>query len=119
MNLHYSFTQNGHIQIIEPGNLLSEYANKEILQAMQAKIDEGFSTFVVDLHSVEYMNSVGLNLLLTLRARSDEHGGQLALANPSSKVLQLLKVTKLLPLFQIEESVEEALDFLAETKQID
>jgi anti-anti-sigma factor len=114
MHPNFSIIQKDSVQILEISNLLSEYANKEILLAAQSKIDEGFSKFVVDLKAIDFMNSVGLNFLITLRARSDEMGGQMAIANAPSKVLQLLKMTKLLPMFQVTSSVEEALEFLAE-----
>ena len=114
MHPNFSIIQKDRVQILEISNLLSEYANKEILLAAQSKIDEGFSKFVVDLKAIDFMNSVGLNFLITLRARSDEMGGQMAIANAPSKVLQLLKMTKLLPMFQVTSSVEEALEFLAE-----
>jgi anti-anti-sigma factor len=114
MHPNFSIIQKDSVQILEISNLLSEYANKEILLAAQSKIDEGFYKFVVDLKAIDFMNSVGLNFLITLRARSDEMGGQMAIANAPSKVLQLLKMTKLLPMFQVKSSVEEALEFLAE-----
>jgi len=109
MNLTYSiYEKDGGVQILKVKDLLSEYANNEILKAAQQRIDQGHSRFVVDLSQIRYMNSVGLNFLITLRARSQEEGGEIAVANPSEKVLDLLEMTKLKPIFLISPSVEEA-----------
>ena len=112
MNPNYSITKAENVQILEVRNLLNEYDNKEILQAVQTKIDEGFSNFVVDLKQIQFMNSVGLNFLITLKARSNDSGGRVAVANASGKVVQLLEMTKLRPIFQVNNSVEEAVAFL-------
>ncbi len=108
MNPNYSITRTANVQVLEVRNLLNEHANKEILQAVQSIIDEGCSDFVVDLKQIQFMNSVGLNFLITLRARSNDKGGQVAVANASKKVVQLLEMTKLRPIFQVNNSVEEA-----------
>ena len=108
MNPNYNITKQDSIQVLEVKNLLNEMTNKEILQAVQSKIDEGFSNFVVDLGQIPYMNSVGLNFLIMLKARSNDKGGNVAMANVSTKVLELLEMTKLRPIFQVNNSVEEA-----------
>ena len=109
MNPNYNITKQDSIQVLEVKNLLNEMTNKEILQAVQSKIDEGFSNFVVDLGQIPYMNSVGLNFLITLQARCTDQGGRLVVANASKKVVQLLEVTKLLPLFHLTDSMADAM----------
>ncbi|MCB0615344.1 MAG: STAS domain-containing protein [Phaeodactylibacter sp.] len=108
MNPNYNITKQESVQVLEVKNLLNEFANKEILQAVQSKIDEGFSNFVVDLKQIPFMNSVGLNFLIMLKARSNDKGGQVAVVNASVKVMELLEMTKLRPIFQVNNSIEEA-----------
>lgn len=108
MNPNYNITKQDNVQVLEVRNLLNEFANKEILRAVQSKMDEGFSNFVVDLRQIHFMNSVGLNFLIMLKARSNDKGGQIAVANASAKVMELLEMTKLLPVFQVNNTVEEA-----------
>lgn len=74
-----------------------------------SKIDGGFPNFVVDLTRIQFMNSVGLNFLIALKKQSKAAGSQLALANVSAKIIQLLEITKLRPMFYVTNSVEEAL----------
>ena len=109
MNLNYSIDQtNNGVQVLKVKDLLSEHANKEILAAAQQQIDKGYTRFVVDLSQIRYMNSVGLNVLIMLRARSQEEGGDIAVANASNMVLDLLEMTKLKPIFRLEPTVEDA-----------
>ncbi|MEQ8705599.1 MAG: STAS domain-containing protein [Phaeodactylibacter sp.] len=109
MNLNYSLAEQDGIQVLQIKDLLSEHANREIIKAVEHKLSEGYSSFVVDLGAIEYMNSVGLNFLLTMRARSKEKGGGLVVANVSEKVKSLLDMTKLTPMFVMTASVEQAL----------
>ena len=109
MDQAFLLRQSGDIKILTVNNLLVEYQNREILLLAQNHIDQGFTKFVVDLDDMPYTNSVGLNFLISLQARCQDKGGAITLVNVSKKILQLLEVTKLQPLFQITDSVEAAL----------
>ena len=108
----YTLRAEENASILVVTDLLSEYANKQILAAAQQRIDAGFTNFVVDLSKIDYMNSVGLNFLITLKNRTDDKGGHLAVANASNKIIQLLEMTKLRPLFNLTTSVDAALSGL-------
>ena len=99
--------------VLQVKNLRGEYENKQILRAVMSKIDGGFPNFVVDLTHIEFMNSVGLNFLIALKKQSKAAGSQLALANASKKIVQLLEITKLQSMFYLTNSVEEALQSFA------
>ncbi len=114
MDQAYAFSQSGDIKVLQVNNLLSEFTNREILLQAQDCIDQGFTKFVVNLEGMPYTNSVGLNFLISLQARCQDRKGALAVANVSQKIIQLLEVTKLQPLFTITESVEEALTLINE-----
>lgn len=109
MNLNFSLAEQNGVQVLQIRDLLSEHANREIIKAVDNKLQEGYASFVVDLSAIDYMNSVGLNFLLAMRARSEENGGGLVVANVSEKVMSLLDMTKLTPMFKLSNSVEQAL----------
>lgn len=114
MDQAYAFSQSGDIQVLRVMNLLSEFTNREILLQAQDCIDQGFTKFVVNLEGMPYTNSVGLNFMISLQARCQDRKGALVMTNVSPKIIQLLEVTKLQPLFTITESVEEALTLINE-----
>ena len=109
---NYSFRTEGTIQIIQVGDLVSEFVVKEILAAAQVKIEEGFSNFAVDLSEMQVMNSVGLNFLIWLKKGTSAVGGEVAIVQAPVKVIHLLTVTKLRPLFYLSTTLEEGFDRL-------
>ena len=114
MDQAYAFSQSGDIKVLRVKNLLSEFTNREILVQAQDCIDQGFTKFVVNLEGMPYTNSVGLNFLISLQARCQDREGALVVAQVSDKIIQLLEITKLQPLFTITDSVEDALALINE-----
>ena len=69
---------------------------------------QGTKYIVLDLSEVKLMNSCfGLGIITACWASVNRSGGKLTIANPSPKVSQLLKITKLDQILQISESAEE------------
>ena len=114
MDQAYAFSQAGNVKVLRVNNLLSEFTNREILQLAQDCIDQGFTKFVVNLEGMPYTNSVGLNFLISLQARCQDRQGAVVVSHISNKIIQLLEVTKLRPLFTITQSEEEALALINE-----
>ena len=72
-------------------------------------MDKGYPYFVVDLSPIDYMNSVGLNFLISIKNKSEQLGGKMAVAHASKKIMDLMEMTKLKPLFYLEPTVPEAI----------
>lgn len=109
MNASWRLSPKGNIQVLEVGDLLSEPTMKDILKRIDLQMRSGHYNYVVDMSAVNYINSIGLNLLIVLKERTRKVGGRLILANCSPTVLRLLEMTKLQALFEITDSVEGAL----------
>lgn len=77
----------------------------EALRSLRA---DGTRNAVVDLSGVERMNSSGLGMLIGALTIVRNADGDLRLANVHARVTQLLTVTKLLGVFSIHDSVDEA-----------
>lgn len=102
------------IQVVAVRDLLNEIDNKVIINEVESCIKNGYRQFVVDLSQLNFMNSVGLNFLLSMMNKSKRSGGALAVANASEQVVNLLKMTKLDGFFVIQPTVEAALDSFVE-----
>lgn len=87
---------------------MSEHTNKAILQEVDAHMTDGHVDYLVDMGAVNFMNSLGLNLLIIMQERTRKSGGKLVLANASPTVIRLLKMTKLYPIFELTDSVDAA-----------
>jgi len=65
-------------------------------------------TLVIDLAKVDFCDSSGLSALLIGERKMKEHGGVVRLVHVHKKVLNLLKISMLDRLFEIEEKEGKA-----------
>lgn len=109
----YTIHQHQSIQVVKVESLLNEMTNREILNHVQSYIEKGFNKFIVDLSDLSFMNSVGLNFLLSMMKNSEKSGGELAVANANEQIIGLLEITKLKNMFNLKPSLETALQDFA------
>jgi len=65
-------------------------------------------TLVIDLSEVEFCDSSGLSALLIAERKMKEHGGKVRLLHVHKKVLNLIKISMLDRVFEIEEASSRA-----------
>ena len=82
----------------------------ELNRQIHGLIGQGEKRFVLDLGGVDLMNSSGLGMLIGGLTTVKNAGGDLKLANASSKILSLFTVTKLSKVFDHRKSVKEAVE---------
>ena len=70
---------------------------------------------VLNLGGVNYIDSGGLGTLVALYTTAHNAGGSIKLANLTQRVGDLLQVTKLLTVFQVYESEEQAVQSFSKT----
>jgi anti-sigma B factor antagonist len=71
--------------------------------------EQGSRLILLNLSGVDFIDSAGLGELVRTHASIHNHGGQLKLVNPSRTVYDLLRVTKLDRVFDIEQDEAAAL----------
>jgi len=108
--MNYSILNHNQAQILEVHSLRNEIDNKKILSSVDTSIDDGNSNFVVDLGSLDYINSIGINFLISMMKKSEKSGGALRLINVSAQIEKLLHITKLSNYFHIKSDLEQALE---------
>jgi anti-sigma B factor antagonist len=69
----------------------------------------GTSKIVIDLCSVDYVDSGGLGILVGLHIAAKNRGGDIKLVSPTQRVQRVLGETKLNTVFSIYETVDDAL----------
>lgn len=106
----YAIHEHEAIQVVQVNSLLNELDNKLILTDVRQRMASGFQEFIVDLSELSFMNSVGLNFLISMMTSSKASGATLAVANANEQVISLLEVTKLRKMFTLTQSVEEAFE---------
>jgi anti-sigma B factor antagonist len=63
---------------------------------------------VIDLSDVEFIDSAGLGLMIAVLKRVSERGGDLKIAGLQKKVRMVLEITRAHKVFDIFDSVDEA-----------
>jgi anti-sigma B factor antagonist len=71
-------------------------------------LNAGQTSFVVDLGEVSMIDSSGIGLLVRCLTSAKQNAGSLKLLNPSKFAVQTLRMTGLLPLFEVFENQDQA-----------
>jgi anti-sigma B factor antagonist len=69
----------------------------------------GTSKIVIDLSSVEYIDSGGLGILVSLHTTAKNRGGDIKLVSPTERVERVLAETKLNTVFSVHPNLDAAL----------
>ncbi len=73
---------------------------------------------VLNLKNVTYIDSGGLGTLVGLYSSAQASGAEVKLAQLTSRSLQLLQVTKLLTVFDVKETEEEAIQSFSKAASV-
>src|SRR5690349_2643888 len=82
--------------------------DKDLQEQMQKLLADGRRFFVLNVASLEYMDSTGIGQLLSLWTSIRTRNGNLVLVKPNSRVRRLLTITRLQVIFDIFEDEERA-----------
>ncbi len=91
----------GRIDSVEAANKLGD--------ALKNCVSEGKVKIVINLEKVDYMNSAALGSLISARKSTKEKDGGLKLASLQSFVMEVFKKSQLVQLFDIVDTVENAI----------
>jgi len=98
----------GSISVLAVDDPLMDDAATSLRETAEALLAEGSLQLVVDLGSVPFIDSSGLETLLNLDARIREAGGAFSLASPNALCRDILKATRLDKALLIHTTLDEA-----------
>lgn len=90
------------------GRLMDQQQADRLMAALDTEVDAGHTSVVLDMGELLYMNSTGLNILISVLTRTRNAGGDTLIARVSTSVRQLFVVTKLDSVFILTDTVDEA-----------
>jgi len=100
--------QNG-IVILEPNGKIMGGPDATLLNdKLHEIIEAGKKQVVIDLSQVDWMNSTGLGILISTLTTLRNNDGELKLANVTEKIQSLLVITKLAPVFDSFDTIDDA-----------
>ena len=104
--------QDGVALISLKGPFLSEPDALAMRKHFYKLVDERVIRIVMDLRDVTHINSCGLGLLVSVLTTLKRSGGQLRLARVQANVRSVLSVTGLVLIFDLFDTMEEAMESL-------
>lgn len=99
----------GNATVVDVNGQLIVGNRHELKQLVLDELEGGERRFVVDFARTGYIDSSGLGILISLSKRVRELDGELRLASLNEDLQRLFELTKLHTLFEIRDSLEEAL----------
>lgn len=104
--------ESGYTIIYLKGNLMDKLEAQAMLTEIGEIIEQGNNKFLLHLKDLRYMNSSGIGVLIAILTKARNTGGEVAITGVSSKMNQLLVITKLNSVFKITTSIKEAAHLL-------
>jgi anti-sigma B factor antagonist len=109
--LNISERQVGDVTILDmDGKITIGEGSVALRTAIRRLLEEGKKKILLNLAKVGYIDSSGIGELVSSYTAINKEGGQLKLLNLTQKLQDLLTITKLLTVFDVYESEEEALE---------
>lgn len=102
---------NGAITLGVSGKIQTK-DSEELLNKLNSLIDQGEDHLLLDFSEVDYINSSGLRVLMTVAKKLSNLGGKMVLADVTELILQVLRVSGCASVIGIYPSSEEALKAL-------
>jgi anti-sigma B factor antagonist len=101
----------GDVTVLDlDGELRMDGGSDIFRNTMSRLLKQGQQKILLNLACVAYVDSSGLGELISSHITLNDSGGQLKLLQLTQRVRELMKITKLLTVFDIYESKSEALD---------
>jgi anti-anti-sigma factor len=94
--------------VLEPNGRLTEETVDEFKQAVAKWLRDGRRDVILDLRHVTYLDSAGIGALAHAYTSSLRSGGRLVFAHVVGKNRELLRITKLLTVFEVYPSTRAA-----------
>ena len=92
------------------GRMMGDKLTSELYEEAKGLISKGVRKLVIDLLEVDFINSIGLGLIIACRTSMVKVGGSLKLLCSSHNIEKYFQITELDKFFDFYKSEEEALE---------
>ncbi|HEY3377386.1 MAG TPA: STAS domain-containing protein [Armatimonadota bacterium] len=97
-----------HTAIVDLQGEMDVYTTPQAKAVMVELLEKGYHHLVVNLQRADYLDSTALGMLVGTLKRVREQGGDLRLVAPSPRIRRLLEITRLVNVFPIDATEQEA-----------
>jgi anti-sigma B factor antagonist len=100
----------GAVTVLElSGHLVIDEGDRLLKTQVTALTSAGRRHVLIDLRNVTYIDSGGIGALVSMYVHVLQRGGSLKLLAPSVRVAKVLRITYLVSVFEVFESLDEAI----------
>lgn len=91
------------------GSLVGGEETDELKSAAADLFEQGNRKLIIDLSGTNYCNSLGIGALVSLHTMYTRGNGQIKLCEMGKGIQNIFVITKLISIFDVEESRQEAI----------
>lgn len=95
------------------GRMMGDKWTSNLYDEAKSLIGRGFKNIIIDLRQIEYINSIGLGVIIACRTSTIRSGGNLKLIGINDNIRKYFSITSLESYFDFYKSEEEALASLS------
>jgi anti-anti-sigma factor len=96
------------IVILEPNGRLTAETVHVFEQALARRLRDGCHDVILDLQNVRYLDSAGIGALAQAYTSSRRHGGRVVFVHVAGRNKELLRITRLLTVFEVYDTTTAA-----------
>lgn len=105
----------GNVVIVDfNGSLVVGVSDEIVSQVMTELLADGYTNVLINLSAVDYVDSSGLGDLVQSYKMAQRSGATVKLLRPQERVRKTLHLSNLLPLFEVFEAEDEAVQSFGE-----
>jgi len=109
MMLHLVEKQAGDVTVLDArGRVTLGRETEALRERVKALVQAGNTRLILDLAGVDYIDSAGLGTLVALATSVRQAGGQFKLVNLTTRVHDLMQITRLSTIFEVYDDLEKA-----------
>jgi anti-anti-sigma factor len=105
------FYHTDDVCVIKPSGEMTFFFLEEVNNHLKEQIKGNRSSYVYDMSSVTWIDSIGLGLIAMTVRFAMLNQRKVCIVNPRENVVQLLRLSSLLDLVEVCTNVEEAVNF--------
>lgn len=100
-------SQQGAVPVVAVAGEIDVYTAPRLREVTQQLASEGHPTIAVDMNEVEFCDSTGLGVLIGVRKRLRDTGGDLVVLCSNARLLKLMRLTGLDQVLTIRDDLSD------------
>jgi len=109
--------QTGDVQILNCGGSLDADSVSSFKKVAYDLVDNGMTRFVIDCSTLNFIDSMGLGVLISLLRKVRQHEGDVKVASLSDEVKTIFEITRLHRLFDVYSDADTAVNRFSSLKK--